>query len=59
MYIKIIVALSTIIVTLLTYIAQIPARGSMMPGGELFIPFYMFMVWMVGHEVQKGKKVDE
>lgn len=59
MYMKIIVALTTIIATLLTYIAQIPARGSMMPGGELFIPFYMFMVWMVGHEVQKGKKVDE
>lgn len=59
MYIKIIVALTTIIATLLTYIAQIPARRSMMPGGELFIPFYMFMVWMVGHEVQKGKKVDE
>ena len=53
MYIKIIVALSTIIATLLTYIAQIPARGSMMPGGELFIPFYMFMVWMVGHEVKR------
>lgn len=53
MYIKIIVALSTIIATLLTYIAQIPARETMMPGGELFIPFYVLMVWMVGHEVQK------
>ena len=59
MYIKIIVALSTIIATLLTYIAQIPARETMMPGGEIFIPFYMFMVWMVGHEVQKGRKVDQ
>lgn len=59
MYIKIIVALTTIIATLLTYIAQIPARETMMPGGELFIPFYMFMVWMVGHEVYKGRKVDE
>lgn len=52
MYIKIIVALSTIIATLLTYIAQIPARETMMPGGELFIPFYVLMVWMVGHEVK-------
>lgn len=56
MYIKIIVALTTIIATLLTYIAQIPARETMMPGGELFIPFYMFMLWMVGHEVQKQQK---
>ncbi|WP_181503559.1 hypothetical protein [Dolosigranulum pigrum] len=53
MQIKIIVALLTIIGTLLTYIAQIPARGSMMPGGEIFIPVYMLLVWMVGHEVQK------
>lgn len=52
MYIKIIVALSTIIATLLTYIAQIPARETMMPGGEIFIPFYVFMVWMIGHEVK-------
>ncbi|WP_201711570.1 hypothetical protein [Dolosigranulum pigrum] len=59
MYIKIIVALSTIIATLLTYIAQIPVRESMMPGGELFIPFYMLLFWMVGHDVYKGKKVDE
>lgn len=57
MYIKIIVALTTIIATLLTYIAQIPARETMMPGGELFIPFYVLMVWMVGHEVQKQQKV--
>lgn len=53
MQIKIIVALLTIIGTLLTYIAQIPARGSMMPGGEIFFPVYMLLVWMVGHEVQK------
>lgn len=53
MQIKIIVALLTIIGTLLTYIAQIPVRESMMPGGEIFIPVYMLLVWMVGHEVQK------
>lgn len=53
MQIKIIVSLLTIIGTLLTYIAQIPVRESMMPGGEIFIPFYMLLVWMVGHEVQK------
>jgi len=53
MAVKIIVGLITLIITLLTYIAQIPARGSMMPGGEIFIPVYMLLVWMVGHEVQK------
>lgn len=53
MYIKIIVALTTIIGTMAVYISQIPVRESMMPGGEIFIPVYMLLVWMVGHEVQK------
>lgn len=53
MAVKIIVGLITLIVTLLTYIAQIPVRESMMPGGEIFFPVYMLLVWMVGHEVQK------
>lgn len=52
MYVKIIVALMTIISTLAVYITQIPVRESMMPGGELFIPFYMLLFWMVGHEVK-------
>lgn len=59
MYVKIIVALMTIISTLAVYIAQIPVRESMMPGGELFIPFYMLLFWMIGHDVYKGKKADE
>ncbi|MGX7359658.1 hypothetical protein ACWOES_08280 [Dolosigranulum pigrum] len=59
MYIKIIVALTTIIGTMAVYISQIPVRESMMPGGELFIPFYMLLFWMVGHDVYKGRKVDE
>lgn len=59
MYVKIIVALMTIISTLAVYITQIPVRESMMPGGELFIPFYMLLFWMVGHDVYKGRKVDE
>nr|DAJ26474.1 MAG TPA: hypothetical protein [Caudoviricetes sp.] len=53
MYVKIIVALTTIIGTMAVYISQIPVRESMMPGGEIFIPVYMLLVWMVGHEVQK------
>lgn len=53
MAVKIIVGLITIIATMGVYITQIPVRESMMPGGEIFIPFYMLLVWMVGHEVQK------
>lgn len=59
MYVKIIVALTTIIGTMAVYISQIPVRENMMPGGELFIPFYMLLFWMIGHDVYKGRKVDE
>ena len=50
MYEKIIVSLITIIITLVRYIQLLPTRQSMMPGGELFIPLWVFILWALGHE---------
>lgn len=50
MYEKIIVTLMTIIITMVRYIQMIPVRGHLKPGGEMFIPLWVFVLWVVGHE---------
>lgn len=50
MYEKIIVSLITIIVTMGKYIQMLPYRDTLSPGGELFIPLWVFILWALGHE---------
>lgn len=53
---KLIVALASINIALLIYISQLPSRVNYMPGGEIFIPAFVFAFWAVGHSFQKALK---
>lgn len=56
---KIIVALATINLTLLVYIWELPNRVNLRPGGEIFIPLYVLVIWYIGHEMQKQIREDK
>lgn len=53
---KLIVALFTINITLLIYILELPNRPTYAPGGEMFIPVFIFFAWLIGHEIRKELK---
>lgn len=53
---KIIVFSLALNLSLLIYIMELPSRVNLMPGGEIFIVPFVFLIWLYGHELLKDKK---
>lgn len=59
---KTIVFLLTMNITMGIYILRLPTRSSFAPGGELFIPLWVFTIWLLGslikEEMNEERNVD-